>query len=367
MTKFNSMLQLEKPKDRRDIPVFPMIITWAGTAAGVIQVEFYQDPAKWLDAMDKVHEIIGTPDVTMSNSPKTTVFMEGLKARIPGRELGDDELFQFVETDHFPEIGGYDEIVQMGYMNWYGRYLCSIQEPPFTSPDQLGAAFGEAIQDMARAQQHFMEKGVVPITGTSNMPVFDMLSMIHSVQPFCIDLITEPGKIMDAVNAGTPEVIGSTLEAAKNIPLKTIGLFPMRCSSTFISPDMFKEYAYPALKQMVLAFWNAGYTTVMHCDANWLPILPVFLDLPKTSVHFELDGATDIFKAAEILQGWHSFRGDVPATMLAFGTADDVSEYCEKLIGSFGMNGGFMLGSGCEVPKNAKVECVKALMDSVRG
>ena len=71
-------------------------------------------------------------------------------------------------------------------------------------------------------------------------------------------------------------------------------------------------------------------------------------------------------KAYEILGGWHSMRGDVPASMLVYGTPDEVTEYCENLICDIGMKGGFMLGSGCEVPLNAKLECVKAMGDSLK-
>ena len=39
-----------------------------------------------------------------------------------------------------------------------------------------------------------------------------------------------------------------------------------------------------------------------------------------------------MYKAYEIVGGWHSLCGDVPATMLAFGISDDVSEYCGKTI-----------------------------------
>ena len=42
-----------------------------------------------------------------------------------------------------------------------------------------------------------------------------------------------------------------------------------------------------------------------------------------------------------------------------------VSEYCDKLI-QMGMKGGFILGSGCEVPMNAKPENVAAMIASVR-
>ena len=43
-------------------------------------------------------------------------------------------------------------------------------------------------------------------------------------------------------------------------------------------------------------------------------------------------------------------KGDVPAQMLAFGEVGEVEDYCEKLINTVGKGGGFILGSGCEVP-----------------
>ena len=51
--------------------------------------------------------------------------------------------------------------------------------------------------------------------------------------------------------------------------------------------------------------------------------------------------------------------------MFAYQTPDDIRAYCEKLI-EMGMDGGFMLGSGCEVPLNAKPENIKAMIDAVR-
>ncbi len=78
------------------------------------------------------------------------------------------------------------------------------------------------------------------------------------------------------------------------------------------------------------------------------------------------DGTTDIFAAAQILAGHHSFRGDVPAMMLAYGTPGEVSEYCERLITEIGMKTpGFMLGTDCEVPLNCKPENYAALMQSL--
>lgn len=73
---------------------------------------------------------------------------------------------------------------------------------------------------------------------------------------------------------------------------------------------------------------------------------------------------TDIFKAKEILGDWLCLKGDVPATLLAQGEPDQVSEYCQNLIRNIGSDSGFILSSGCEVPLDAKPENVTAIIQS---
>jgi uroporphyrinogen-III decarboxylase len=54
----------------------------------------------------------------------------------------------------------------------------------------------------------------------------------------------------------------------------------------------------------------------------------------------------------------------VPAALLAAGTKDEVLGYCKELIQKVGVDGGFILSSGCSIPANAKIENVRALMES---
>jgi uroporphyrinogen decarboxylase len=364
--KLDRMLKLEKPKNRTEIPVFPMIITWCGKVAGITQAEMIRDHKKWLQAMDKCFEVIGKPDVTMTLPPADTIFTMGLEARIPGKDLGDDELYQFVEKDWFEDENEYDRILEMGWSAYLMKHNLRIQRPPFKSMDELFARFATLGAHGAEATAHFLQQGIEPMTHTSGGSAFDILSLIHSMEPFLIDLVMEPEKIMAVVNSALPGTIAQTVDFLKKTHGTRVSIWAMRSSATFISPAMFEEYAWPPLKQCIEAYWAAGAVSVIHCDANWLPMLKYFLQLPKGSVHFELDGATDIFKAYDIVGGWHSMRGDVPSTMFAFGTPDQVGAYCEKLITELGMKGGFMLGSGCEVPLNAKLENVKAMMDSLK-
>lgn len=363
--KLERTLALVPPKDRTEIPVFPHIITWAGTVSGISQADIIADCGKWLQAMEKTFETVGVPDVSMPQSPQNVIFTMGLPARVPGIDLGENELYQFKESPQF-EVEEYETILKMGWGNWYMKYLMSIQKPPIVSFEELGTVFGSIGQEGAQIGQFMGQRGIPTIFHSALFPIFDMLSMIRSMGEFALDLYDDPAVIMDIINKFQPEEDAKNIELMKQIHGTRIGNYAMRSSASFISPSMFEEYVWPALRKSILTYWEAGIMTVLHADGNWLPMLKYFTELPKGSVQFELDGTTDIFAAYDIVGGWHSMRGDVPASMLTFDKPDDVRQYCETLIDKIGMKGGFILGSGCEVPMNANVECVKAMIDSVR-
>ncbi len=366
--KLEKMLRLEKPKDRSEIPYFPQIITWAGTVSGISQKEMIFDVDQNIRALDLTFEKIGKPDVMMCTAMRDTTFIMGIPVRLPGKDLEDNALYQFVESDLFtlPEGGEYERIRKMGWQNWNGELLCRIQDPPFTSPEQLFERFALMGQNAGKMAMHFIPQGIQPLTHTACAPVFDTLSQSHTMEEFCYDLYDYPEEVKQVILECTPAVIGQAIGTAKQVQGNRVGVYAMRSSATFVSPDAFEEFCWPGLKMMIEAFWAEGITTVLHADGNWLPMLSYFTRLPKSSVHFEFDGDTDMRKGYEILEGWQSMRGDVPAAMLAYGTPEEVSEYCEGLIRDLCMKGGVMLGSGCEVPMNAKLENVLAMGNSLK-
>jgi uroporphyrinogen-III decarboxylase len=109
---------------------------------------------------------------------------------------------------------------------------------------------------------------------------------------------------------------------------------------------------------------EAGITPMLHFDSNWDAYLDRFLELPRTQVILELDSATDIFKAKQILKGHLCLMGDVPASLLKLGTPEQVTDYCKKLIDVVGEGNGFILSTGCDCPVDAKPENFKAMIDT---
>ena len=365
MEKYRKAIGLEPFNDRTEIPVFPLMITSMSKFGGITQAEAFNSVDAWLGAAEVTFEKVGRPDVMAVAYPADTVFNMFLPSRAPGRELDDEAQYQFVETPYFDDPSEYKRIMEIGWDNWFAKHTMDVQVPPFKTFEELGARFALLGQNFAKTFGYVYGHGMVPWFSTATYPIFDSLSMYRSLQEFFFDLVDDPGPIMDVINTFTPTEIDRILGQLKEQNGWHVGLFAMRSSATFLSPEMFEEYAWPALKSMVLAFHEAGIHSIIHADGKWLPMLEYFTQLPKGCMHIELDGDTDMQAAYDILGGWQAIQGDVPATMLMMAEPDEVSAYCEKLI-QMGMKGGFILGSGCEVPMNAKPENVAAMIASVR-
>jgi uroporphyrinogen decarboxylase len=341
-----------------------MLATFPGIFAGITQKEMIDDYKKWLQAVKITYDHFGYPDISLNLSLGEAIFAEGLPANRPGYELDDNAQFQFIEKQYM-DVNGYRNILAIGWDAWFSQYMRSIQKPPIKTNFGLTLRWIKLGIRANDTQKTLRKWGVEPISGTANFPLFDWLSFCRSFGEFCVDLYEEPGLIQDVLRKENPGWIKSMLTNAGRTKVKRIHIYAMRSDANSVSPALFDEFVYPYLKQAIEAFWKAGYRSVIHADGNWLPMVDRFLNLPKSSVHFEFDGVTDIVKASEILRGHHSIRGDVPATMFAFGKPDEVSEYCEKLITGIGMKGGFVLGSGCEVPLNCNNENLMAFMKSI--
>lgn len=365
--KFDHAMSMKPFAKKQDIPVFPHLCAYVAVPAGVTQADLFRGNAAWMDAYKKCCDVVGWPDVAFPLGPKTVTYIEQMPVRIPGRELGENELFQFIEGENMKE-SDYDLIIEKGFGAWQMPYVASIQTPPFTGPfAKFKAIFGfiNCGTEVKKNKKFWDAKQIPMMFHSGTAPAFDTFSMARGMGDFCCDLYDCPEKVKAACEKATPEIIKTGINGVKSSGGNRIAIFAMRSSATFISNAMFEEFAWPCLKQMILGFHEAGITSVVHADGNWLPMLPYFKELPRGCCIIELDGATDIEKACEILRGYQIIRGDVPPTLLAFGSEDEVRAYCGKLV-ELAMGGGFIIGSGCEVPLNSKLENVKAFLNCTK-
>jgi uroporphyrinogen-III decarboxylase len=194
--------------------------------------------------------------------------------------------------------------------------------------------------------------------------------MGRSLKEFSFDLHRRPEKVLEAMEAIMPGLIETAIGGQMGMRQMTkhgyltnfIGA--TRGAATFISPKMFEKFNWPFIKRIALALLDAGITPLFHFDSDWTPFLEYFKDLPKGKCVLDLDGATDIFQAKKVLGGHMCLMGDVPAALFKLGSVEQMHAYVRRLCEEVGDGGGFILGSGCSVPIDAKAENVRAMIEA---
>ncbi len=357
------------PLPKEEVPVAPLIITFTARLAGMKQAQIFSSVNAWRQAVDLAADRMGPLDMGFALWPRDVPFSEGLRYKLPGKELGEDDLFQLIEEEVM-QRDDYERLLEVGYNRWSMDYFAALQ------PDLPAGWRGRALVTFQFIQMalrirgnaaQLKRRGILPAFYSAGYPPFDFFSLARSVSKFSEDLYDCPELVQKACEASLDPILATMMQPLQATGGKRVCIYPMRCSATFISPKMFEKMALEHLKRMAEFFVKRGITPILHCDANWNPLLHYFRELPRASCILELDDDTDIFQAKQILGDWMCLKGNVPAYMLAFGETGEVEAYCEKLIREVGQGGGFILGSGCEVPLNAKIENVEAMIRVARG
>ncbi len=147
--------------------------------------------------------------------------------------------------------------------------------------------------------------------------------------------------------------------------LEVVSLADPTASGDLISKKQFERFALPYLKKFTDWARAKGAHTLLHICGNTTDRLDLF---PATGAScISLDHKTDILKAREVLHGKMCFGGNVdPVKIMLNGTVQDVEEACRQTIRSAGMDGGFVLMPGCDIPPTVPYENIQKFIQVAR-
>ncbi len=372
--RLQAVTRLQTP-DR--VPVAPQIYYFAAHYSGIDNASLHE-PKVWERAIDKVFFELGPWD---AYSPfnfydqEVLAFVFPMKMLEPGFGLPPQAIRQFLEEEiMLPE--DYEWIIRMckqaplfSYlrllMKWSPRIWDHLHPGWRTYATMLRLLGKNILNWRIDFETRWKRRGVTPFYGMGVEGAFDNFSMARGLLPFSKDLRTRPDDIVRAAEALTPGYVFTLKQGAMSFNVKRVEIALHRSSNDFISPDAFRKFSLPSMKAVVERLAQAGITSILHCDGNWDLNFEALRELPAGCVIMQCDGASNIFKAKEVLGDRICLYGDVPADMLALGSPTEVDEYCHRLIEEVGKGGGFILGTGCETAPNAKPENVKAMLGSV--
>ncbi len=337
----------------------PVVLEYSGFAAqvtGTPMATFVSTPATATHTMIAAYKLVGNGDAINygSFSPYGLSYSFGARVRVPGVDLPPDESWQVLETELMTRTD-YDRILDAGWPDFFRDYLSS-------------RVFADAAPQLLPANQAkvdvrglWAQAGVPVLSGGDITSPFELLCGGRSLEKFFMDLVEIPGKVLAVMDAIVPHLAGKILPRVKAYGYPAAWVGGWRTAPAMISPAMWARFVWPYLKRIVNEVLEAGLIPLLHLDSNWERELGRFQEFPRGRIIMALDGDTDIHKAKEILGGHMCLMGDVPATLLAFGNPQEVYNYCDDLIRAIGPEG-FILQSGCDIPANAKLENVQAMV-----
>jgi uroporphyrinogen-III decarboxylase len=280
---------------------------------------------------------------------------------VPGRDLPEDSLWQVRETEVMTP-DDYDAIVRMGWNAYFGSYL-----PRVIDPQEFGMSMGWMAANGARIQQEYRDAGYVIVCDAPlsvGIP-FEYLCGGRSMQKFFLDLYRTPDKVKAAMDV----IQAAQLEAIKAAPpfggIRGTWLGGWRAASALVAPKLWDKFVWPYYLEQVEALVAANIVPVLHWDQNWTRDLVRLQELPAKKCILNPDGMTDMRKFKELVGDRMAMMGDIPASLLAAGTPDDVYAYVRDQVALFGGRG-LILCPGCDAPINAKPENMEAFVAAAR-
>ena len=387
---------LRKP-DR--VPLIPQLQAFPMYYAGLPIKEAMYDYRKVGPALDKFYADF-QPDLgwgpgLMYHAPAMEAC--GLKwLRWPGNGIEEEnEMYQFVEGE-FMKADEYEEFIhdpthfiQSKWIprsflkldglkhlilrdsiwgGFFGTFAAFANEEVIAS---LEAAIetGKRLVDWFTYVGEYEEKiekvfGIPMAVGANGFAPFDQLGdTLRGTINIMIDILERPEKVLAAVEKLIPIAIEAPVEACKANGRKFVWIWLHKGVDEFMSVEQYKIFYWPSLRELIVGLVDADLVPVVYCEGNYNTRLEILRDVPKGKVVYDFEGV-DMFKAKDILGDVACIAGNVPNAMLAFGTPEEIDEYCKKLIQGPGKDGAYMLDAGALID-NAPPENLRAMFDSV--
>lgn len=358
LTRVLETVALKKP-DRT-----PVVLEYAGFAAHVTRTsmaEFLRSPRTNLDTMIQAFQMVGDGDAINYGSfwPYGLCHAFMSKVRVPGVDLPENEMWQVVETELI-DRDSYDRILDLGWPSFFKEIMqeriLNDVPPAYLPPERK----------FLNVRAEWRSQGIPVLSGGDVTTPIELLCGARSLPKFAIDLIEIPDKVAAVMDIILPHLASKAVRRAKKLGFPLVWIGGWRSAPCLLSPVMWNRFVWPYLRQLVCEVTDAGLIALLHLDSDWTRELERFRELPRGKCLMALDGDTDIFKAKEVLGDHMCLMGDVPASMLFYQSSDDVYNYCSKLIRELGPTG-FILQSGCDIPTNAKLENVQAMVAAAIG
>jgi len=202
---------------------------------------------------------------------------------------------------------------------------------------------------------------------------YDVVSeSLRGMRGTMLDMYHHPEELKALLQLLVPDSLMSTVMRAKLNqinPENNLVFIPLhRGADGFMSSEQFEEFYWPTLTAIMegliknnlipCPFFEGGYN-------DRLEYLGEFAKKYPGKMIYWFD-KTDIFRAKELFGNHVAIKGNIPGSLMATGTPQQMEEYVKKIIKGCKEGGGFIVDGGVSgIIDEARPENIKAMVDAV--
>jgi uroporphyrinogen-III decarboxylase len=396
---FEDVVALRKPEK---VPIMVSFGFFPALHCGMTIEEAMYDPEKMWESQWKITLEFNQD---MEQNPYALRFLGPLldvldfrQLKWPGRGLPPDVTYQFVEGeymaaeeyDHFladpsdfmmrrylPRICGSLKGLE-SFPAFTGLVTYAMGLPfgfiPFTTPEVIATLeamvkAGKESLRIASYTRRFSEEarelGIPIQTGAMTQAPFDTLGdYFRGTKGLMLDMYRRPAKVLAACEKLLPIMFDMAVRGSKASGNPRVFIPIHKGLDGFMSIEQFKKFFWPTLKDLMVALIDAGLTPCPFWEGNCTTRLEVIKDIPPGKACYKFE-ATDMVKAKEILRETVAIRGNLPLSILATGTPEQVRESVKRLIDTAGKDGGFIMDASTGLD-DAHYDNIKAMFEATR-
>ncbi len=203
-------------------------------------------------------------------------------------------------------------------------------------------------------------EGRVPVLGYCQAP-FRHAVMLRGLEKVLRDTRKAPESLRELLEISLTGLMHwgiAVAEAGADI----ICISDPTVSRDVMSRDMWLNFGFPYLKRLVDVLKKTGRPLMLHVCGDTSDRLDTFVDAGFDILN--LDTKVDFEFARERVGNKVCLMGNVcPITILLFGTPADVERESKKVIRQAGLDGRFILSSGCFLSPDTPMENIDAMVN----
>ncbi len=377
------------------LPIGSLPIAYAGIDYGTAMYDAEKTAQAWLKfSLEADLDAFAAPNVPVG---KVLDLLDYRLYRWPGHGMDRNGVgYQFVEAEYMT-ADEYDALIHDPSDFWLRTYLprvfgsfepfrklqsfTAISELPMITPHFMAYTrpeVQEALQKLIDVGKTLAawSKVVSAVGRRGNELGFPNFGFCYAKAPFdtigdtlrgtkgiILDMRRRPEKLLEALDVVakiTIDVTVETLNASKGM----VALFPLhKGADGWMSEKQFQTFYWPTLKRVVDGLVAEGILPTLFAEGGFETRLGLVNEFPKGAVNWLFD-RTDMGKAKDALGECCCISGNVPASLLATGTPQEVKDYSRKVIERCRPGGGFILAAGTNSVEGANLDNLRAMVEA---